>query len=155
VSEAGAAGASGGAGAAGAADAAVRDLQVRDLLVELSEAFTARDVERLLRQFSARAEVMYAGSEDGEQAVGPGPLRALLTAVLARPETYAFELRARHVVVVGAALAVLATGTGTEIGPAHEAGASETFRYRVVGTLVVEDSRWVWLLLSGSEPGRE
>ena len=147
MSEAGAAGGVGGVGAA--------DVVVRDLLVELSESFATRDVERLLRQFSARAEVMYAGSEDGEQAVGPGPLRALLTAVLARPETYAFELRARHVVVVGAALAVLATGTGTEIGPAHEAGASETFRYRVVGTLVVEDSRWVWLLLSGSEPGRE
>jgi len=155
---------------------------VRDLLVELSTAFATRDVGRLVRQFSTRADVLYAGSEEDEQAVGPGPLRALLAAVLARPETYAFEFRECHVVVVGASATVVATGTGTQTGPAdpHRTPALpaecdvarhppppcasqrhpgravpavvDTFGYRVVGTLIVEDERWVWLVLSGSEP---
>ena len=141
------------------ADAVAADA-VRDLLIELSEAFATHDVDRLMSQFSSRADVMYAGSEDGEQAVGPGPLRALGIAVLARPQTYSFEFRVRQVVVVGESLAVLADGIGTQTDPVTpypesarwEPDVIETFRYRVVGTLVLEDSRWVWLVLSGSEP---
>jgi len=162
------------------------DATVRDLLVELSTAFATRDVERLVRQFSGRADVLYAGSEEDEQAVGPEPLRVLLAAVLARPETYAFEFRECHVVVVGESATVIATGTGMQTSPAallpaavlpsaqhlaecdvacrlphglasqrhprREPNVVETFGYRVVGTLIVEDERWVWLVLSGSEP---
>lgn len=122
---------------------------VRTALADLSSAFRDQDVDRLLSQFSQRPEVTYAGSELGERATGRGDLAALLTVVLGRDEAYAFDLPDVRAAAVGEALSVLAEGTGT----AYTAtGDPETFAYRVTGVLVSEQGRWVWLMLTGSEP---
>jgi hypothetical protein len=122
---------------------------LQELLGSLSRAFQTKDVEGLLRLFSATATVTYAGSESGEKATGPAELRRLLSDLLSRPMAYSFEFGD---VIFGerdGLVWLLADGDGTETG---DDGATATFPYRLTGVLTNEEAQWRWLVLVGSEP---
>ena len=121
----------------------------RSALQRLSRAFERNDLEGLLEQFSHEGTATYAGSEKEEIATGAPALRALLGAVLARPERYRFDFPEPLARALGSLIWVLADGTGHEI---DGSGAAEAFPYRVSGLLVKEPDGWHWALLSGSEP---
>lgn len=117
---------------------------------DLSAAFNARDVERMLGMFSEAPNATYAGSEVGEKAAGPVELRRLFTELFARDAVYSFTFPAVTHVQMGAGAAwILAEGEGTESRPQ---AAPVVFAYRIVGILVLERLRWRWTMLSGSEP---
>ena len=58
--------------------------EASDIIHALGEAFRAGDVDAVTEQFATEGDVMYAGSERGEVALGLTDLRALLTDVFAR-----------------------------------------------------------------------
>lgn len=122
---------------------------LEEVLGTLSSAFRAKDPEVLLRLFSARATVTYAGSESGEKATGPGELRALLSDLLRRPVVYSFAFRDITFGDHDDLVWLLADGECTQTG---DDGVSESFAYRITGVLAYESAQWRWLLLSGSEP---
>lgn len=121
---------------------------VHDAVAALSDAFAARDVDAVLACF-APGEVLYAGSEAGEWAIGRPALAALLDEVLGRDEAYAFAPVMPRGVRRGGLLHVLCDATGTATG---RSGESETFAYRLTGVLEQHGERWLWRSLSGSEP---
>lgn len=120
-----------------------------DLLHAFSTAFRTRDLEGLLRLFSATAAVTYAGSESGEKATGQVQLRELLSELLGRPVAYSFDLRDITFGEHGETVWVLANGEGTQTAGD---GADESFAYRLTGVLAEENGQWRWLVLAGSEP---
>jgi len=122
---------------------------LQQLLAELSAAFCARDVDRLLALFADHQDATYAGSEQHERATGTDALRVLFTQLLAREEVYTFSFPHLSWVTAGQAVGVLADGTGTQTDPR---GTTEQFTYRVCGVLVAAATGWRWMLLSGSEP---
>lgn len=121
---------------------------VQDLLQDLSTAFQQRDPRALLAQFSSRRDTTYAGSEADEVATGPENIKTLFEDLLSRESAYSFTFGTPHVIDTPAGSWILAEGTGTELGPS---GATETFKYRVTGMIVLEGGRSVWLALCGSE----
>jgi hypothetical protein len=126
----------------------MKEATVQALLRAVSTAFETRDVEGLLRLFSAATTVCYAGSEKGEKATGPAELRRLLSTLLSRPVAYSFELGEVTFGEYNGLVWVLADGEGTETG--EEAG-TQTFPYRLTGLLANENAQWRWLALVGSE----
>ncbi|RJK93157.1 nuclear transport factor 2 family protein [Vallicoccus soli] len=121
---------------------------VAEAVGRLSAAFAARDVDAVLACFAPGDAVLYAGSEEGEVAVGRDGLRALLTDVLGRDEAYAFAPLAGAVVPVGRALHVVCEARGS----ATAAGEREDFPYRLSGVLEEHAGHWLWRSLTGSEP---
>jgi hypothetical protein len=130
------------------ADEAVR------LIEGLGEAFASGDPDAVLSRFADDGEVMYVGSEPGESAVGRAALRVLLSDLFARDERYAWRCDSVQVahspgcvaVVADARLFVLPVGA-----PATSAG-TESFPYRVGGTLEPSPTGWRWRYCQGSEP---
>jgi len=127
----------------------MKPAMLQELLGALSTAFETKDTEGLLQLFSATAGVTYAGSERGEKATGPSELRRLLSALLARPQTYSFEFPDVTFSEHSGLVWLLADGDCTETG---EGGQRDTFGYRLTGVLAREAARWRWLVLVGSEP---
>lgn len=120
----------------------------------LGEAFASGDPDAVLSRFADDGEVMYVGSEPGESAVGRPALRVLLSDLFARDERYVWRCESVQVarsrtcvsVVADARLFVLPVGA-----PATSAG-TESFPYRVGGTLEPSPSGWRWRYCQGSEP---
>lgn len=125
----------------------------------LGDAFAAGDVERVVAMFAAEGDVIYAGSESGEVAVGRPALRKLLGEIFARDERYAWKCHAVHVADCPAGFAVLAEATlyvdpvlGTDRAARPTVVARESFPYRVSGLLENGNAGWRWRFCHGSEP---
>jgi hypothetical protein len=124
----------------------------------LGSAFLSGDVAEVLAEFAGSGDVLYAGSEPGEVAVGRTDLRSLLEELLSRDERYSWEAGAVHEVGAGVLLCVVAEAELT----VHVRGpggwsAAERLPYRVSGVLErdagsADPSRWLWRACQGSEP---
>jgi hypothetical protein len=124
----------------------------------LGETFRLGNVEAAAGQFASRGEVIYAGSERGEVALGLTGVRSLLTDVFAREERYSWRCNTVHVAPCAAGFAVLADAT-LFVHPYPDADADnhvgterESHPYRVSGLLENEDGKWRWRFCQGAEP---
>lgn len=122
----------------------------------LGDAFASGDVATVLRRFAADGDVLYAGSEAGEVAVGAAAVSALLEDLFARDERYSWRCRAVHVLrlhpgAVGPSVAVVAEATLTVHPVAGGAPIENDLPYRVSGLLEEEGDRWVWRMCQGAE----
>ena len=124
-----------------------------DLVDALGAAFESGDVRAVLQCFAADGDVLYAGSEAGEIAVGKAELRDLLGELFAREERYSWRSGTTHVLanptgavlVADALLAIHAVADGAVI--------EAEVPYRISG--LVEQApggRWVWRMCQGAEP---
>ncbi len=116
---------------------------------ELSDAFAARDLDAALACFAPGDDVGYAGSEQAETATGRPALTALLTGVFSRDEAYSWAATAVKVHELGHAAYVFAEAEGSV---RTDAGALDTFPYRVSGVVERVGGRWVWRHCHGCEP---
>ena len=116
----------------------------------LGAAFATGDVDTVLARFVPDGDVIYAGSEVGEVAVGTAALRLLLGELFARDERYSWRCDEVHVAAGSAGFAVLADAT-LFVDPVA-GGERERFPYRVSGVLEAHDHEWRWRLCQGAEP---
>jgi uncharacterized protein (TIGR02246 family) len=117
-------------------------------LDEFNDAWRSRDLEALLAQFAAEADVLLLGSEQGEVARGPVELRRLLEHFFAEPITYEWRWQSREVFGSGTLAWLAAESAIVETGPDGEA----TLPYRITGVLERRGARWLWRLFHGSAP---
>jgi ketosteroid isomerase-like protein len=120
-----------------------------DAVRALSDAFAARDLDAALACFVAGDDVGYAGSEQGETAIGRPALSGLLTEVFARDEAYAWTATTVTVQEYGTIAYVFAEADGVV---RTDAGKCEPFPYRVSGVVERADGRWLWRHCHGCEP---
>ncbi len=119
----------------------------------LGAAFAAGSVEAVVRRFAPEGEVMYAGSEWGEVAVGLPALRQILTELFARDERYSWRCNSVHAVACGAGFAVLADATLLVDPWPHDPDVGrQDVPYRVSGLLEDHHGDWKWRVCHGSEP---
>ena len=78
------------------------------LIDRLGDAFAAADIERVVTLFAAEGDVIYAGSEPDEVAVGRPALRLLLTDLFNRSERYSWRCESVCCVTCAAGVLVLA-----------------------------------------------
>jgi hypothetical protein len=116
----------------------------------LGAAFATGDVDTVLARFVPDDDVIYAGSEAGEVAVGTVALRLLLEDLFARDERYSWRSDEVHVAAGSAGFAVLADAT-LFVDPVAE-GERERFPYRVSGVLEAHGGDWRWRVCQGAEP---
>lgn len=118
-------------------------------ITALSDAFRSRDVEAALACFADDPGTIYAGSEQGEIAVGPEALRELLERIFDREESYSWTTDHLWESQQDNVHTVMAELTAT----VHfNSGASSPFPYRLSGVVRVENDAGRWLLLHGAEP---
>jgi hypothetical protein len=124
----------------------------------LGTRFLEADPDAVLAEFAESGDVLYAGSEPGEVAVGRPALRALLDDLLSRSERYSWRAGEVHEVVGEDTVHVVAEAELTVHVPDGLAGwrPDERLPYRVSGVLQREDGAgpvpWRWRLCQGSEP---
>ena len=125
-----------------------------DIIHALGEAFRAGDVDAVTAQFATEGDVIYAGSERGEVALGLPDLRSLLTDVFARNERYSWRCDTVQVASCPAGFAVMADATlFIDPYPDTTSGVDRvTLPYRVGGLLENENDNWRWRICHGSEP---
>ena len=105
-------------------------------IAALSDAFRNRDIEAALACFADDPSTIYAGSEQGEIAVGPEALRELLERVFDRDESYSWETDQLWESQQDDLHTVMAELTGT----VHfNSGDSSPFPYRLSGVVRVEN----------------
>lgn len=121
----------------------------------LGSMFLDGDTAAVCALFADTGEVVYAGSEPGEIAVGLTALAALLDQLFSREERYcwratsvaAFNSAGLLFVVADSELSVHPVDADQSAGP-----ASERAPYRISGVLEPHGSSWRWRLCQGSEP---
>jgi hypothetical protein len=123
----------------------------------LGDAFASGKPDRVLSEFVSDDEVMYAGSEPGELAVGRSALRRLLTELFERDERYRWRCSHAHVLQTVHGVFVVADATLTvhpvdEQGAATDPSADDSHPYRVTGLLENSHGTWRWRCCHGSEP---
>ena len=119
----------------------------------LGAAFAAGSVEAVVCRFAPEGEVMYAGSESGEVAVGLPALREVLTKLFARDERYSWACNSVYALACGSGFAVLADATlFVDPWPPDPDVGRQTVPYRVSGLLEDHDGDWRWRVCQGSEP---
>jgi len=128
--------------------------EASDIIHALGDAFRAGDVDAVTEQFVTEGDVMYAGSELGEVALGLTDLRSLLTDVFARNERYSWRCDAVRIASCPGGFAVLADATlFVDPYPDTTDGADRlTLPYRLSGLLEIENLNWRWRFCHGSEP---
>jgi ketosteroid isomerase-like protein len=123
----------------------------------LGDAFASGDPQLVLAEFAPDDEVMYAGSEPGEIAVGRAALRALLADLFERDERYRWRCSPPHVVETAHGAFVVADATlavhGVNEDGAATDGSTDSLPYRITGLLELWDGAWRWRCWQGSEPG--
>jgi SnoaL-like domain len=122
----------------------------------LGDAFATGDPDVVLAEFVRDNDVLYAGSEPGELAVGRSALRRLLTNLFERDERYRWRCGNTHVVPTTQGVFVVADATLTvhrvdEDGPASTADDGP-LPYRITGLLENPQEAWRWRCCHGSEP---
>lgn len=120
----------------------------------LGELFALADVDAVLDHFVSSDDVVYAGSETGEVAVGRTALQTLLEELFARDERYSWRALDVHEVTMQDALLVVADAELTVHGRSCHGWhlVEGGLPYRVSGVLVRDAARWRWRLCQGSEP---
>ncbi len=119
----------------------------------LGAAFAAGSVEAVVGRFAPEGDVMYAGSEWGEVAVGLPALRQVLTELFARDERYSWRCDSVYAVACGVGFAVLADATlFVDPWPHDPDVGRQTVPYRVSGLLEGHEGDWRWRVCHGSEP---
>jgi hypothetical protein len=124
----------------------------------LGMRFLEADVDAVVAEFAPTGEVLYAGSETGEVAVGRAAVRVMLADLLAREERYSWRAGAVHEVVTGDRVHLVAEAELTVHVPDGVAGwrPQERLPYRLSGVLEREPgpgpAGWRWRLCQGSEP---
>jgi len=127
----------------------------REAVDRLGAVFLSGEVDRVLAEFAASGEVLYAGSEVGEVAVGRAALAALLTDLLGRDERYSWRAGDVHEVGDESRRHVVAEAELTVHVPAGDGWRpEETLPYRVSGVLErdPETGTWHWRSCTGAEP---
>jgi ketosteroid isomerase-like protein len=118
-------------------------------IAALSDTFRRRDLEAAVGCFADDPGTTYAGSEQGEVAVGPEALRELLARIFERDESYSWEAHQVWSSLHGGLLMVMAELTGT----VHfSSGGADCFPYRLSGVLRIENDGSRWLLCHGTVP---
>jgi len=128
--------------------------EVAHAVNSLGTAFLTGDPDVVLNRFASTGEVVYAGSEPGEVAVGREAIRSLLEGLFGRAERYSWCTTSVSsvgtpdtlYVVVDANLFVHPVTDGS-VKP-----AVEKFPYRISGVLERERAALRWRLCHGSEP---
>lgn len=123
-----------------------------DLIDVLGDAFRCGDVEAVLQCFADDGDVIYAGSEAGEVAVGVAALTSLLEKLFARDERYSWQSGTAHVLVSTAGAVVVADAALAVHAVADGAAIETHLPYRVSGVLEQAHGRWVWRMCQGVEP---
>jgi hypothetical protein len=122
----------------------------------LGARFLEADADAVLAEFADSDEVVYAGSEQGEVAVGRSALRTLLDDLLARQERYSWQAGVVHEVIVGDTVHLVAEAELTVHVPDGPDGwrPDERLPYRLTGVLDRDSDHapWRWRLCQGSEP---
>lgn len=128
----------------------------REAVDRLGSRFLEADADAVLAEFVESDDVVYAGSEPGEVAVGRRALRALLVDLLARGERYSWRADEVHEVVLGDTVHLVAEAELTVHVPDGASGwrPDERLPYRLTGVLqrVPGATSWRWRLCQGSEP---
>jgi len=123
-----------------------------DLVNAFGEAFKSGDLTAVLQCFAADGDVLYAGSEADEVAIGAAALTSMLEELFARDERYSWHSDTVHVLACASGALVVADAPLTvhaiEDGAAIETGLS----YRISGLLEPAHGRWVWRMCQGTEP---
>lgn len=128
------------------------------LVDALGDAFASGDVATVLRCFAADGDVLYAGSEDSEVAVGAAAVTSLLEDLFARDERYSWRCRNVHVLRLppvatgGVLVAVVAEATLTVHPVGGGAPNEDDLPYRVSGLLEKQGDGWAWRVCEGAEP---
>jgi ketosteroid isomerase-like protein len=123
--------------------------QATTAIAALSEAFRRRDLEAALACFADDPGTTYAGSEQGEVAVGPNAIRELLARIFERDESYSWAAHQVWSSPRGDLLTVFAELTGTVHA---NSGGVDSFLYRLSGVLRIESDGSRWLLCHGAVP---
>ena len=124
----------------------MRDVFV--VLSDLSDAFSARDLDAALACFDDAADVMFAASADDDYAVGPQAVADTLRAVFARDETYDWCVRDVEVADGDAFRIVLADITTF----AQRDATVESWPLQLSGVLRSDDGALRWRNLRGVLP---
>jgi hypothetical protein len=120
----------------------------------LGAAFLTGHPDVVLDRFASSGDVVYAGSEPGEVAVGKDAIRSLLEAMFNRPERYSWRTTSVSSAGTADTLYVVADAD-LFVHPATDAPvepAIEQFPYRISGVLEREGADWRWRMCHGSEP---
>lgn len=123
-----------------------------ELVDMLGEAFGSGDVAAVLRCFAPDGDVLYAGSEADEVAVGVAALTALLTDLFAREERYSWRCRTVHLLECAAGVVVVAETDLAVHAASDGAPVEQGLPYRVSGLLEQYHGRWAWRMCQGAEP---
>jgi predicted RecA/RadA family phage recombinase len=123
-----------------------------DLVDTLGEALKSGDVTAVLQCFAADGDVIYAGSETDEVAVGTAALASLLEELFARNERYSWRSSTAHVLVCTAGAVVVAEAALTVHAVADGAAIETDLPYRITGLLEPAHDRWVWRMCQSAEP---
>jgi SnoaL-like domain len=122
----------------------------------LGAAFLTGDADAVLAEFVADEDVLYAGSELGEVAVGRGPLRELLEELVGRDERYSWVAGTVHEVATDDRVHVVAEAELTvHAGGPDRWRPAERLPYRLSGVLERgpgASGAWRWRSCQGSEP---
>lgn len=115
----------------------------------LSDAFHRRDLEAAVSCFADDPGTTYAGSEQGEVAVGSEAIRRLFARIFERGESYSWTTRHVWSSMRGDLLTVMAELTGT----VHlDSGDADCFPYRMSGVLRIGNDGSRWFLCHGAVP---
>jgi len=118
-------------------------------VLDLSEAFSGRDLDAALGCFVPDDEIGYAGSERDETATDRGGVAALIGKLFAREESYSWHPTTVTIHQYGPTAYVFAEADGQV---RHDDGTEESFSYRLSGLVELVDNRWLWRHCQGSEP---
>jgi hypothetical protein len=120
----------------------------------LGAAFLSGRPDAVLDHFASSGDVVYAGSEPGEVAVGRAAIRSLLEALFGRSERYSWRTTGVSAAGTADTLYIVADADlfvhRSSESPLDPAG--ECFPYRISGVLEREGAVWRWRMCHGSEP---
>ena len=123
-----------------------------DLVNALGKAFRSGDVTAVLQCFAADGDVLYAGSEIDEVAIGAPALTSLLEELFARNERYSWQSSTAHVLVCTAGAVVVADAALAVHAVADGAAIETDVPYRISGLLEPAHDHWVWRMCQSAEP---
>jgi hypothetical protein len=123
-----------------------------DVVDVLGEAFKSGDVTAVLHCFATDGDVLYAGSETDEVAVGAPALTSLLEGLFARDERYSWKSSTAHVLACTAGAVVVADAALTVHAVADGAAIETDVPYRLSGLLEPAHGRWLWRMCQSAEP---
>jgi hypothetical protein len=130
----------------------------REAVDRLGVRFLQGDVDGVLAEFAPTGDIVYAGSEPGEVAVGHRAVRALVEDLFGRAERYSWRAAEVHEIVTHDRVHLVAEAELTVHVPDGSTGwrPDERLPYRLTGVLEREPvpgpTLWRWRLCQGSEP---